>query len=262
MFRLIRTLLVAAAASLSIGVPVKAQDVPLTVFAAASLKDVLESAGKAYEAGGGKPVRFSFAASSALAKQIEAGAPADLFASADSQWMDYLASKNLILASSRIDLLGNDLVLVAPASSPLTGLDLTPAAFDKALGDGRLAVGEMKSVPAGRYAKEALERLGLLATLEPRLAQAENVRAALVLVARGEAPLGIVYATDARAEKNVKVLATFPAASHAPIIYPFAVTTTARGGQAEAFLAFLRGPAARPIFEAAGFPVLAAPATN
>jgi len=242
--------------ALAIGVPASAQTVPVTVFAAASLKDVLEEAGKAFIAAGGPEVRFSFASSATLAKQIENGAPADLFASADMAWMAYVAEKNLIKPETRTNLLGNSLVIVAPQDAPLTALAWTPEAVTKALGTGRIAIADIKSVPAGLYAKTALEKLGLWAAVEDHLAQTENVRAALVFVARGEVPLGIVYATDAQVEPKVKVVAHFPTDSHAPIIYPFAVTTAAKNDGAERFLAFLRGPIARTIFEKAGFPVL------
>ncbi len=236
--------------------PAFAQSDPLTVFAAASLKDVLEAAGKSYAASGGPEVRFSFAASSALAKQIEAGAPADLFASADLKWMDYVSDKQLIRTDTRVNLLGNALVVIAPAASGLEQLPLTPDAFSKALGDGKLTTGEVNSVPVGIYAKAAAQKLGLWDVIEPHLAQSDNVRGALAFVARGEAPLGIVYATDAKVEKAVKVVAIFPEASHEPIIYPFAITVTAKGDRAQKFLDYLKSPAARSIFEAAGFPVL------
>jgi molybdate transport system substrate-binding protein len=241
---------------LPLALPASAQSAPVTVFAAASLKDVLEEAGKGFTASGGPDVRFSFAASSALAKQIENGAPADVFASADLRWMDYLTEKNLIKSETRVNLLGNSLVIVAPAASPLTKLDLTAEALNKALGDGRLATGEVNSVPVGLYAKAALQKLGLWQAVENHLAQTENVRAALVFVSRGEVPLGIVYATDALADPKVKIVATFPPDSHEPIVYPFAVTKAAQTEGGAAFLAFLKGPAAKAIFEKYGFPVL------
>jgi len=234
--------------------PAAAQQV--TVFAAASLKDALEDAGRAFTASGGAPVRFSFAASSALARQIEQGAPADLFASADLDWMDYLAARKLIRPDTRVNLLGNRLVVIAARESPLKELRLDVASFRAALGDGRLATGEVTSVPIGKYAKAALEKLGLWGDVQPRLAMTETVRAALALVARGEAPLGIVYATDAAAEPKVKIVATFPPDSHAPIIYPFALTVETRVDAARQFLEFLKGPVARRAFEAQGFTVL------
>jgi molybdate transport system substrate-binding protein len=237
----------------------------VVVFAAASLKSVLEEAGDAYAAdGGGKPV-FSFAASSALAKQVEAGAPADIVISADAAWMDYLAERRLVDPGTRLDLLGNSLVVIAPKNAAPPAFSLDAARFAAALGeDGRLSTGEVKSVPAGRYAKAALESLGLWRALEGRIAGAENVRVALKFVARGEAPLGIVYATDALSEPEVVVIATFPRGSHPDIVYPIALTATAKGEAPARFLAFLRGAKARAIFKKAGFPVLAPPpaATN
>jgi molybdate transport system substrate-binding protein len=228
---------------------------PVTVFAAASLKTALEEIAKPFTRDTGLPVRFSFAASSALARQIEAGAPAHVFASADVEWMDHLDARGLIDARTRIDLLGNRLVVVAPADSPLRDLALTPEALRAALGAGRIAMGEVTSVPAGRYAKAALERLGLWAEASGRLAQTENVRAALAFVSRGEAPLGIVYETDARADPRVRVVATLPAESHRPIVYPFALTARAPEA-ARRFVAYLSEPPARAAFEAQGFTVL------
>lgn len=235
--------------------PVEAQSEPLTVFAAASLKETLEEAGKVYTAQSGVEVRFSFAGSSALAKQIEAAAPADVFASADLKWMDYLDDKKLIRHDTRINLLGNDLVVIAPNTSTLRTLDFTVDAFVQALGDGRLTTGDVNAVPVGVYAKAALQKLGLWSVVEPKLAQTDNVRAALAFVARQEAALGIVYRTDAQVERAVKIVATFPAESHEPIVYPFAVTATTKHPAAEAFLTFLNSPTARAIFEKAGFPV-------
>ncbi|MEI6574120.1 MAG: molybdate ABC transporter substrate-binding protein [Alphaproteobacteria bacterium] len=229
---------------------------PILVFAAASLKESLEEVGKSFTAGTGTEVKFSFAASSALAKQIEAAAPADIFASADLKWMDYLEEKKLIRSETRNNLLGNTLVVVAPTISALSTLDFIPDAFAKALGDGKLATGEVNSVPVGIYAKNALRKFGLWTIIEPKLAQTDNVRAALAFVARNEAPLGIVYATDARVEKSVKVIATFPADSHDPIIYPFAVTTLSKNPDAEKFLNFLKSAPALSIFEKAGFKVI------
>jgi molybdate transport system substrate-binding protein len=234
--------------------PVAAQQV--TVFAAASLKDALEDAARSFTAAHGAPVRFSFAASSALAKQIEQGAPADLFASADLDWMNYLAERKLIRPDTRVNLLGNRLVVVAAKDSPLNELKLDAASLKAALGDGRLTTGEVSSVPVGKYAKTALEKLGLWGEVQPRLAMTESVRAALALVARGEAPLGIVYATDAAAEPKVKIVATFPPDSHPPIIYPFAVVAESKLAGAAQFLDYLKGPVARRAFEAQGFSLL------
>ena len=235
---------------------------PLTVFAAASLKTALDDVAPVFTATTGIPVRFSYAASSALARQIENGAPADVFASADLAWMDYLQQRRLVKPESRLNLLGNRLVVIAPADAALRDLPLTAAALSDALGaTGRIATGEVSSVPVGRYAKAALQSLGLWGLAEPRLAQSENVRAALSFVARGEAPLGIVYASDASSEPKVKVVARFPDGSHPPIIYPFALT--AGSGRVEAarqFIAALAGARARAIFEAQGFTVLAVPA--
>jgi molybdate transport system substrate-binding protein len=236
--------------------PAFADTTSVTVFAAASLKEVLEEAGRAFTASGGPEIIFSFAASSALAKQIENGAPADVFASADLKWMDYLAEKKLIRTDSRVDFLGNTLVLVAPRTSSLTSVAFTSQSLADALGRGRISLGEVNSVPAGIYAKEAFQKLDLWSGIENMTAQAENVRSALVFVARGEVPLGAVYATDAKAEPNVKVVALFPQNSHQPIVYPFAITANAKGNNAAGFLDFLRGQSARVIFERAGFPVL------
>ncbi len=228
-----------------------------TVFAAASLKNALDEAGKAFTQRSGIAVKASYAASSALARQIESGAPADLFASADREWMDYLAQKKLIRPETRVDLLGNRIVVVAPKDAKTTHVPFTPEGFATALGaDGRLATGEVNSVPIGKYAKAAFERLGLWAGLQPRLAQADNVRAALLLVSRGEAPLGVVYESDAKSDPGVKVVGVFPADSHPPVVYPFAVTAEAKGDAASRFLDFLRSPAAKPFFEAQGFRVL------
>lgn len=231
---------------------------PLTVFAAASLKESMDAAGAEYKRRTGQPVRASYAASSALARQIEQGAPADVFVSADLEWMDYLQQRTLIDPATRRNLLGNALVLVAPAASnarPVVlrkGVDLRPL-----LGaDGRIALALTASVPAGKYAKAAFESLGAWSALQPRVAEAENVRAALLLVARGEAPLGVVYASDARAEPRVRVLATFPPDSHPPIVYPVAKVAASGHPQGAAFVRWLRTPAAQAIFRARGFTVV------
>jgi molybdate transport system substrate-binding protein len=226
---------------------------PLTVFAAASLRNALDAANAAFEAQGGPKVTVSYAASSALAKQIEAGAPADVFISADRDWMGYLKDRKLVAAGSDFILLGNRLALIAPKDSAVAvaiGKDFPLAA---ALGDGRLAIGEVNSTPAGRYARAALTSLGVWAQVEGKLAQAENVRAALKLVATGEAPLGVVYATDAQAEEAVRVVGEFPEASHPPIVYPAGALAGAAGTGAEKYLAFLRSPAAGRIFAEHGF---------
>ena len=224
----------------------------MLVFAAASLKTALDAIAADWQAGTGARVTISYAASSTLAKQIENGAPAGLFISADQDWMDYLQSRKLIDPKTRIDLLGNSLVLIAPADSTVT-VTLTPG-FPLAamLGDGHLAMADPDAVPAGRYAKAALSALGVWQAVAGRIAAAENVRAALLLVARSEAPLGIVYRTDAAAEPSVRIVAIFPPDSHPPIVYPMALTI-APSPEAPAFAAYLRGPAARRVFEAQGF---------
>ncbi|KQP10583.1 molybdenum ABC transporter substrate-binding protein [Methylobacterium sp. Leaf99] len=230
-----------------------------TVFAAASLKNALDDAGKAFTAESGVALKASYAASSALARQIESGAPADLFASADLEWMDYIAKKNLVRPETRVNLLGNRIVVIAPKDAKTADVPFTQEGFSAALGpDGRLATGEVTSVPIGKYAKAAFEKLGLWGGLQPRLAQANNVRAALLLVSRGEAPLGVVYESDAKSDPGVKVVGVFPADSHPPVVYPFAVTAEAKGDGAARFLAFLKSAAARPFFEAQGFQVLGA----
>jgi molybdate transport system substrate-binding protein len=230
---------------------------PVKIFAAASLKNALDAVAQAWTARDAtKSIVASYAASSALAKQIEQGAPADLFLSADNQWMDYLAEKNLIKPETRKALLGNALVLIAPKGAG-GQVELKPGVDLSAMvGDGKLAVAGIKAVPAGRYAKAALDRLGLFAVVEAKLVQSENVRAALLLVARGEAKFGIVYATDARAEPNVEVVATFPENSHPPIVYPVAVVASATNPDAAAFVAFLASPEAGDIFAKQGFVVL------
>jgi molybdate transport system substrate-binding protein len=229
----------------------------LTVFAAASLKNGLDEVNAAWQAEGGKGATISYAGSSALAKQIEAGAPADMFISADLDWMNYLTEKKLVMAGREVNLLGNRLVLIAPANSTAS-IAITPG-FDLAslVGDGKLALADVKAVPAGKYAKAALERLGVWDSVKGKTAQAENVRAALKLVAAGEAPIGIVYQTDAHAEAGVKVLATFPEDTHPAIIYPAAVLADSMNPDAAAFLAYLQSPAAARIFTSHGFVMLA-----
>lgn len=229
------------------------------IFAAASLKNALDDAVAAYKAKTGTGVTVSYAASLPLAKQIEAGAPADIFISADVASMDYLADQNLIRQETRSNLLGNRLVVVAPKSSALQSLPFTKEAFAKAIGAGRIATGDVASVPAGKYAKAALEKLDLWSLTEPHLAPSENVRAALVFVAREEAPLGIVYATDANAEPKVKIVATFPETSHPLIVYPVALTASAAGEAPAQLLAFLKGPEAAPAFIREGFVILSHP---
>ncbi|MFZ5789108.1 MAG: molybdate ABC transporter substrate-binding protein [Pseudomonadota bacterium] len=226
------------------------------VFAAASLKTALDQVASEFEAKTGAKVTISYAGSSALAKQIEQGAPADIFISADLDWMDYLAGKKLIREETRRDLLGNALVLIAPADSSLS-IRIGPGfPLADALGDGYLAVADTAAVPAGKYARASLEKLGVWDGVKDRLAQAENVRVALALVARGEASLGIVYRTDATAEPKVRIVDSFPADSHPPIVYPVAQTASSASPDATAFLGFLRSDEARKAFEAQGFEVL------
>ena len=233
-----------------------AQEEGVIVFAAASLKNALDETIASYARESGKEVKASYAASSALAKQIEQGAPADLFFSADLNWMDYLLGKGLIKEDTRTNLLRNRIVLIAPKDSPVGQLRLGPGLdLAGALGaDGRLAIADVSAVPAGKYGKAALEKLGAWPGVQEHLAQAENVRAALALVSRGEAPLGIVYQTDAAADPAVTIVGTFPDDSHPPIVYPVALTREGMGGAD--FLAFLRGPAARAAFEKQGFTVI------
>ncbi len=235
--------------------PAQAQET-LTVFAAASMKNALDDTNAAFTKATGVKVTASYAASSALAKQMESGAPADIFISADLKWMDYVGDKKLIKADSRTNLLGNRLVLIAGKDSKLGTIKIEQG-FDIArlAGDGRIAVADVKAVPAGLYAKAALEKLGAWAAAEPKLAMAENVRATLAFVARGETPIGIVYETDAKVEPNVRIITTFPDGSYPPVTYPVAATTNARTDAAK-YLAFLRGNEARAIFEKYGFSVL------
>jgi molybdate transport system substrate-binding protein len=255
MFRSLRRLarpLAAAVVCLVAASPACADPI---VFAAASLKEALDAAGAAWASRSGARPVISYAASSALARQIEQGAPADVFVSADAAWMDWADARALLRAGTRATLVSNRLVLVAPASAPMPSLRLAPGVpLAEALGrDGRLAVGDVAAVPAGRYAKAALEALGAWPAISGRLAQTENVRAALALVARAEAPLGIVYATDARAEPRVRVIDTFPEATHPPIVYPVAVLAAARSVKAGSFVAFLLSPPGQAVFAAYGF---------
>lgn len=247
--------LAAGLAAAALGRAAPAQGRPLLLFAAASLRTALDAIAAEWRRETGKRATVSYGASSVLARQIENGAPADLFISADLDWMDYLQDRKLIEPKTRTDLLGNSLVLVAPANST-TVIPIAPGfALAALLGDGRLAMADPRAVPAGRYGKAALTALGVWPAVAGRIAAAENVRAALVLVARGEAPLGIVYKTDVAAEPGVRIVGTFPADSHRPIVYPMALTMTATT-DAPAFAAYLRGPAARALFEAQGFVVL------
>src|ERR1700733_4170381 len=238
-----------------------AEEKALTIFAAASMKNALDDIDAAYTAKAGVKVVASYAASSVLAKQIDQGAPADIFLSADTDWMDYAAKQKTINTETRTNLLGNSIVLIAPKDSSIGNVTIGQG-FDlaKLAGSGRIATGDVNSVPVGKYAKAALEKLGAWEAAAPKFAMAESVRAALTLVARGEAVLGIVYATDAKVEPEVKIVGTFPADSRPPIIYPVAATTTAKA-EAAGYLAFLRTSAAKAIFEKYGFSFLVSPTT-
>ncbi|HYN39161.1 MAG TPA: molybdate ABC transporter substrate-binding protein [Rhodospirillales bacterium] len=227
----------------------------VTVFAAASLTDALQALAADDRAAGGGEVRFSFAASSALARQIEAGAPADIFVSANPEWMDYLAGRGLIAAPTRVEPLGNALVLVAPGDSRLSTVRIDPGLDLAALiGPGaRIATGDPAHVPVGVYAQKAFEHFGLWARVEPLLARTDSVRAALALVERGEAPLGIVYASDAKASSRVKVVGSFPPDSHPPVTYPFAIVAGRDTPAVRRFFARITGGAAAPVYERFGF---------
>ncbi|MEO5706205.1 MAG: molybdate ABC transporter substrate-binding protein [Alteraurantiacibacter sp.] len=223
------------------------------VLAASSMQEALEAAADAWAAKGAARPVLSFAATSALARQVEAGAPGDLIVSADEEWMDRIEADGLIAPGSRHDLAGNALVLVAPAGAPVTialapGVDLAPL-----LGDGRLAIAEPETVPAGRYGKAALTALGAWPQVQDRLAIGENVRAALALVSRGEAPLGVVYATDAKAEPRVQVVGSFPTETHPPIVYPLARLATSSHPQARQFAGFLLSGEGQVILHRFGF---------
>lgn len=232
----------------------RAQD--LLVFAAASLKNALDEINQG-QAPGQPGVKVSYAASSALARQVEAGAPADVFISADLDWMDYLQQRNLVRNATRSNLLGNRISLIAPADSKAAITLSAGANLAALLGtDGRLAMGDVNAVPAGKYGKAALEALNIWPQVASRVAQAENVRAALALVARGEAPLGIVYRTDAASEPKVRVVTDFPENTHPPIIYPAAVLAGSKHDAATAYLARLRTSQAAAIFAKHGFTVL------
>lgn len=227
----------------------------LIVFAAASLTNALQDIGDGFTKDSSIPVKFSFAASSALARQIENGAPADVFFSADLEWMDYLQTRKLIQAATRHDVLGNQLVLVAPVASTIS-LNIGPNfPLLAALGNSRLAIGDPDGVPAGRYAHESLEKLGVWNIVADHLARADSVRSALALVDRGEAPLGIVYKTDALVDKNVRVVDVFPDSTHLPITYPIALVSGAKADGAK-FLAYVQSPAADVVFKRYGFVAL------
>jgi len=254
-----RTAFIVALSALLAAPTARAQDTTITVFAAASMKNAVDEINAAFTKAINIKAITSYAASSALARQIESGAPADLFASADLDWMDYVAQKKLIKDDTRVNLLGNRLVLIAPKDSPVgnqtIGQDFNLAAL---AGNGRIAAGDVRAVPAGKYAKAALEKLGAWAAAESKFAMAENVRAALMLVGRSEAALGIVYETDAKVEPNVKIIGRFPEDLHPPITYPVALTANAKP-QAARYLNFLRSGAAKSVFEAHGFTFLIRP---
>lgn len=246
---------VAVAGIAALANPAAAADA-VTVFAAASLKNALDAANAEWAKESAGQTTVSYAASSALAKQIEAGAPADIFISADLAWMDYVAKKKLIKEDTRSNWLGNRIVLVAPKDKA-EAVEIKPG-FDLAglVGDGKLAMGAVNSVPAGKYGKAALEKLGVWSSVEGKVAGAESVRAALALVSRGEAPYGIVYQTDAAADPGVAVVGTFPEDSHPPIIYPVAILSKSRNADAAAYLDFLKSDKAAPFFTQQGFTIL------
>ena len=237
--------------------PAVARAEQLTVFAAASLTDALGDISAIWAAQGHAAPKLSFASSSTLARQIESGAPANLFASADSKWADYLDQKHLLAAGTRIDLLRNDLVLIAPAGHAAADTVVGPTYdFAALLGpDGRIATGDPAHVPVGIYAEQALKKFGLWDSLQRRLAPAEDVRSALLLVERGEAPAGIVYGTDAAVSKAVTIAGVFPASSHDPVSYPFAVVKSHDTPEARALMTFLAGAQARAVFVQRGFKV-------
>ena len=260
MFNRLRLVAFVAAGLLMAGnVQAMAQEKSLTIFGAASLKNALDDVHAGFTKQSGIKTVTSYAASPALVRQIEQGAPADVFASADLEWMDYGLKNKLVNPDTRVNLLGNRLVLIAPKDSKIgtvtlaAGLDLA-----KLVGDSRIATGEVKSVPVGRYARAALQRLGLWSSVEKRMAMVDNVRLALTLVARGEAALGIVYETDAKVEPGVKIVGHFPPDSHPAIVYPVAATVTAKP-EAVRYLAFLRSQAAKAVFEKYGFTFLPKP---
>jgi molybdate transport system substrate-binding protein len=254
MLRLLRKAALILALAWAFATPALAQSTGPVVLAAASLQESLNAAADGWARKGHPRPVISFAASSALARQIAAGAPADLFISADEDWMNYLADRRLVQPASRVNLLGNTLVLVAPASHPVA-LHIAPGfGLARALGAGRLAIADPAAVPAGKYARAALTTLGVWDAVASKVAPAQDVRAALLLVSRGEAPLGVVYRTDAIADTRVVVVDTFPADTHPPIRYPAVLTTTAVP-EASRVLAALSGPAARTVFVRMGFDV-------
>lgn len=253
---MILTRLMGAVFALSLGLSGAARADSVYVFAAASLTNALNEVGDSFTAKTGHVIKPSYAASSALAKQVEQGGPGQVFASADLKWMDYLAGKKLINPETRFNLLGNTLVLVAPADSAQATIELGPKTDIAALaGAGRIATGNPDSVPVGLYFKQAMERAGQWTAVEPRLARADSVRSALAFVERGEAALGVVYATDVVASKKLKVIGSFPAAMHDPIVYPFALVAGNETAGGRAFLDFIRGNDAKGVFAKHGFKV-------
>lgn len=250
-------LLAAALAWGWLSAPAAAQGKDTVVFAAASLKDALNDVNAQWRKKTGKTALISYASSGTLAKQIVQGAPADVFISADLADMDFVQKRGFLKAGTRSNILGNKLVLVAEKDSGIPPVKIRPG-FDlvKLLDNGHLAMGDVMSVPAGKYGKAALQSLGVWKAVESKVAQAENVRAALLLVSRGEAPLGVVYATDAAADSNVKIIGVFPESSHPPIVYPAALIAGSRSPDAASFLAYIESPEAKPLFEKQGFTVL------
>jgi molybdate transport system substrate-binding protein len=259
---IVPSLLRAAAAALAAAtiaatwsLPTRAQFRDVLVFGAASLKNALDEANGLFLFENGSGIKVSYGASSTLAKQIENGAPADVFISADLDWMDYLAERKLIKPETRAKFLGNKLVLVTSANSNVALTIGQNFPLAQALGNGRLAMADPAAVPAGKYGKAALEKLGVWASVANKVAPAQDVRAALLLVSRGEAPLGIVYQTDAAADKNVKIVGTFPESSHPPIIYPIAILANSTNGVTPVYVQYLLSPKAEPFFEKQGFVV-------
>jgi molybdate transport system substrate-binding protein len=250
----------ASAAAIILGgvlLPVPSTAATVTVFAAASLKEALDEQARHFETDTGNRVSVSYGGSNALARQVEAGAPADIFVSADLDWMDYLEQRGLLVGGSRVNLLRNDLVLVEPTTSRRTTLSIGPHfALAATLGTQKLALANPDSVPAGKYAKAALTVLGVWSAVEEQVVRTDNVRAALALVARGEAAFGIVYKTDALADKAVRIVDVFPESTHAPIVYPAALVAPAKSPAAKLLLDFLRSAAARTVWQKYGFGAL------
>ncbi len=236
--------------------PVGAEPPSVTVFAAASTTNALNDIIALYAARNAGTVVPSYAASSTLAKQIENGAPADIYISADIQWMDYLNKRQQIAPGSRVDLLGNRIVLIAPSDSTTTSIEIKEGLdLGSLLGDGHLAIGDPDHVPIGIYGRQAMEKFGMWAVVEPKLARAKTTRAALAMVERGEAPLGVVFTTDAAISKRVRVVGQFPADSHEPIVYPVAIVAGHETEAVKRFMAFLTSSEARAVFEKYGFSV-------